>query len=141
MLLNQYGQVVGITTIKVVTGDGSAEALGFAIPSTRVKYVADKLIAGEEIRQGSFGFTVGTFPVEGGGLEIYFVDTRSDCYAKGVQAGDVLIRANGETVSSTQDLVHLKLTRGAGDTVTLELLRKGELYQVDVVLVDPSNLG
>ena len=34
-LINQYGQVVGITTVKIVTDDGSAESLGFAIPSRR----------------------------------------------------------------------------------------------------------
>ena len=51
-LINQYGQVVGITTVKIVTDDGSAESLGFAIPSRRVKYVADSLIAGKQVRRG-----------------------------------------------------------------------------------------
>ena len=53
-LINQYGQVVGITTIKIVTEDGSAEGLGFAIPSQRVKYVADALIDGRKVHTGAF---------------------------------------------------------------------------------------
>ena len=66
-LFNQYGQVVGVTTIKVLAEDGSAESMGFAIPSARVKYVAEQLIAGNEVRLGVFGFSVSTIPVEGGG--------------------------------------------------------------------------
>ena len=139
-LLNQYGQVVGITTIKIVSDDGSAEALGFAIPSTRVKYVADRLIAGQTVRAGAFGFTVGTFPVPSGGLEIYSVDPRSDAFSKGIRPGDILIGANGQEVTGTQTLVHLKLTLGAGDTVRLVFLRGGATYTVDVILTDVAAL-
>lgn len=140
-LINQYGQVVGITTIKIVTKDGSAESLGFAIPSARVKYVADKLIAGDVVRQGSFGFTVATFPVDGGGLELLYVEPRSDCHTKGIQAGDILIRADGQDITCSQDLVRMKLTRGAGDSVELELLRNGEPYTVTITLTDSQTLN
>ena len=68
---------MGINTIKIVTEDGSAEGLGFAIPSARIKYVADRLIAGEEVQTGVFGFTVNTVPVEGGGLELIDVEEDS----------------------------------------------------------------
>ncbi len=141
-LINQYGQVVGVTTIKIVTDDGSAEALGFAIPSTRVKYVVDTLIAGGEIRSGVFGFTVNTRPVEGGGLEIIEVDPASDAYAKGIQAGDVILSANGREVSGTQDLSRIKLSLGPGDGVELTLRRSdGTLYTVEVLLVDTELIG
>lgn len=137
-LINQYGQVVGITTIKIVTDDGSAEALGFAIPSTRVKYVVDALIDGREIHTGVFGFTVITRPAAGGGLEIKEVDPLSDAYAKGVQAGDVIVSANGQSVNGTQDLARLKLALGPGDLVTLTILRGEETITVDVALIDAS---
>ena len=136
-LINQYGQVVGVTTIKIVTDDGSAEALGFAIPSTRVKYVVDTLIDGGEIRSGVFGFTVNTRPLEGGGLEIIEVDPNSDAYAKGIQPGDVILSADGQTVTGIQDLSRLKLARGPGDGVTLTCRREdGTTYSVEVLLVD-----
>ncbi len=123
-LINQYGQVVGITTIKIVTDDGSAEALGFAIPSRRVKYVVDALIAGEEIRTGVFGFTVSTRPLEGGGLEMISGGPQaSDAAAKGLQAGDIILAANGQTVTTTQDLARLKLSMGPGDVITLTIRR------------------
>ena len=137
-LINQYGQVVGVTTIKIVTEDGSAEALGFAIPTTRVKYVVDRLIDGQVIHTGVFGFTVYTFPAEGGGLEIMDVTPSSDAYAKGIRPGDILLAANGQTITSTQDLTRLKQSLGLGDTVSLTYLRDGQSYTVDVALVDPQ---
>ena len=94
-LLDQYGQVMGINTIKIVTEDGSAEGLGFAIPSQRVKYVADRLIAGEKVRAGVFGFTVSTVPLEGGGLQLVEVEKTSDAWVKGLRDGDVILAAGG----------------------------------------------
>jgi len=135
-LLNQYGQVMGINTVKIIAEDGSAEGLGFAIPSRRVKYVADLLIAGEEIRAGRFGFTVSTAAMEGGGLLLKDVERDSDAWTKGLRPGDVILAANGEPVTGTHVLTRLKLSLGAGDAVTLLCLRDGEPFTVDVELVE-----
>ena len=135
-LLNQYGQVMGINTIKIVTEDGSAEGLGFAIPSRRVKYVADHLIAGEAIKAGVFGFTVSTVPLVGGGLELVEVEENSDAWAKGLRKGDIILTANGQPITGIQDLTRLKLSLGPGDTVTLTYLRNEEHYSVDVALIE-----
>ena len=137
-LINQYGQVVGITTVKIVTDDGSAESLGFAIPSRRVKYVADTLIAGKQVRRGIFGFTVLTRTAQGGGLTLDSVDKTSDAYAKGLRAGDVLTAADGQSLNAVEDLVHLKQSMGAGDTVSLTYVRSGQSRTVSVALIDPD---
>ena len=135
-LLNQYGQVMGINTIKIVTDDGSAEGLGFAIPSRRVKYVADRLIAGEEVRAGVFGFMGYDRAAPEGGVQVTSVERNSDAWTKGLQAGDVIVAANGQPVTGMKDLVRLKLSLGAGDTVALTYLRDGERYTVDVELIE-----
>ena len=135
-LIDQYGQVVGITTIKIISDDGSAEALGFAIPSRRVKYVVDTLIDGRAVRTGVFGFSVSTKPAAGGGLELVEVNPNSDAHAKGLQVGDIIRSANGIPVTCTQDLARIKLDLGPGDTVTLTYLREGVSHTVDVALVD-----
>ena len=136
-LFNRYGQVVGINTVKIVSEDGSAEGLGFAIPSRRVKYVADRLIAGEEVRAGIFGFMVYRTLAEGGGLELQSVERSSDAWAKGLRSGDVLLEANGVPIAGLEVLTRLKLDLGAGDSVTLTYLRNGERYTVDVELIEP----
>ena len=135
-LMNQYGQVVGINTVKIVSDDGSAEGLGFAIPSRRVKYVADHLIAGEEIKAGVFGFMVYTKPVPEGGVQLQSVEKSSDAWTKGLRAGDIIIAANGQPVTGLQDLTRLKLGLGTGDAVTLTCLRDGEEFTVDVELIE-----
>ncbi len=135
-LLNQYGQVVGINTIKIIADDGSAESLGFAIPSTRVKYVTDHLIAGEEVRNAAFGFTVSIVQLPEGGLELLDVDPASDAYTQGLRSQDILTSANGLPVSSIQDLVRLKQTLGPGDMVELSYLRDGTSYTIWVELMD-----
>lgn len=137
-LINQYGQVVGITAVKIVTDDGSAESLGFAIPSRRVKYVADTLIAGKTVRRGIFGFTVLTRTAQGGGLTLDSVDKTSDAYAKGLRAGDVLTAADGQSLNAVEDLVRLKQSMGAGDTVSLTYVRSGQSRTVSVALIDPD---
>lgn len=137
-LINQYGQVVGITTVKIVTDDGSAESLGFAIPSRRVKYVADTLIAGKQVRRGIFGFTVLTRTAQEGGLTLDSVDKTSDAYAKGLRAGDVLTAADGQSLNAVEDLVRLKQSMGAGDTVSLTYVRSGQSRTVSVALIDPD---
>ena len=135
-LLNQYGQVVGIVTVKVVTEDGSAESMGFAIPSARVKYVAGCLIDGREIRTGVFGFQVLIIPAEGGGLELDSLDEHSDALAKGLRPGDIIVSVNGRPINSTEELARVKQGLGPGDTVSITYLRDGTPFVADVALID-----
>ena len=139
-LIDMQGRVVGITTVKLVADDGSTEAMGFAIPSTRVKYVADRLIAGEKIVPGAFGITVSTLPVNGAGLEVLGVDKHSDAYEKGIREGDILLKANGLELTSTQVLTRLKVTRGAGDLITLTVQRGEEIFELEIALTPLDNM-
>ena len=138
-LLNQYGQVVGITTIKIVSEDGAAEGMGFAIPSRRVKYVVDRLLAGEKIKPGVFGITVDRYPAEGGGLRVADVAMGSDASSKGIRPGDVLLEVDGVTIRGTEDLARRKLDRGAGDTVSLTCRRNDKIFTVEITLMSPNS--
>ena len=137
-LIDRHGRVVGITTVKIVTKDGSSESLGFAIPSTRVKYVVDRLIAGEQIVHGSLGITVNTIPVGEEGLEILSVDKNSEAYAMGLRPGDVVLRVNGEPLVNSQMFTRIKLTLGAGDTIDLTI-RRGDLILERTVPLTPTD--
>ena len=139
-LIDRYGRLVGITTIKIVSDDGSTESMGFAIPSTRVKYVADRLIAGEEIVPAALGITVNSLPVDGLGLEVLSVSNGSDAREKGLQKGDILLKANGLDLTATQVLTRLKVTRGAGDIITLTVQRGEEIFDLDVALTPLTEL-
>ena len=138
-LIDRYGRVVGITTVKIITSDGSSESLGFAIPSTRVKYVVDRLIAGEEIIHGSLGITVNTIPVsDTGGLEILSVNQDSEAYAVGLRPGDIILRINGDPLTNSQLFTRIKLTMGAGDTLELTV-RRGDIVFDRTVPLTPTD--
>ncbi len=140
-LINQYGQVVGVTTIKIVARDGSTESMGFAIPSVRVKYVVDRLIAGEPVRTAALGITVSTVQADEGGLEVLLVDANSDAAAQGIRPGDVLKEVNGQTITGADVLRRLKLTMAPGDRVTLTWTRDGQSYTAQVAMMDADDMG
>lgn len=140
-LINQYGQVVGVTTIKIVARDGSTESMGFAIPSVRVKYVVDRLIAGEPVRTAALGITVSTVQADEGGLEVLLVDASSDAAAQGIRPGDVLKEVNGQTITGADVLRRLKLTMAPGDRVTLTWSRDGQSRTAQVAMMDADDMG
>lgn len=138
-LINEYGQVVGINTVKIVSDDGSAESMGFAIPSNRVRYVVDQLIAGEDVQDGIFGFSVPVSPTAGTGLELVVVDADSDAAAKGLRPGDVILTAAGYPTNTVQDLYRIRHGYGVGDLIPITYLRDGQLFTVEVELVQPKD--
>ena len=71
-LINEYGQVIGINTLKMSTTDSTeatVEGLGFALPISSVSFVVNDLIANGHYRGApSLGITVTTVEKDGGGI-------------------------------------------------------------------------
>lgn len=134
-LLNDRGQVIGITTIKMVSKDGDIEGLGFAIPSARVKFVADRLIAGEEIVHSAFGITVDRRHLEEGGILVLIVSANAGAAEAGLRPKDVIVAVEGRAVSDTGDLARITRSRGVGDLVDITVRRDGKLLDLTIPLV------
>lgn len=137
-LLNDRGQVVGVTTIKIMSEEGTIEGMGFAIPSVRVKQIADLLIAGEEILSPALGITVRQVSPPDVGLRVEAVDADSP----GVDVllvGDVILAADGESVRTNSDLSRIKSRHVVGETMALTILRAGQELTVEVrLMIAPS---
>lgn len=145
-LLNEYGQVVGVTTLKMSSDWDTIEALGFAIPTATVKTIVDDLIAhGYVTGRPTIGVTVCTIsalpkdegddkPIEG--LYVLSVEEASDAWKQGLREGDILLRANGQMLLEIEDLNDQKTGLQAGDTISLTVWRDGETFEVDVALVE-----
>lgn len=149
-LLNMYGQVVGVTNMKMVANFSQAtiEGIGFAIPTSVVQEIVNQLITdGEVSGRPGIGITVGTMPYGAAeqyslpdGLYISEVEPGSDAYAKGVRSGDVLTAVNGAPVRTTQDVGLIRDGFDVGDTITLTLFRDGRTFDVEVELMDVNEL-
>lgn len=136
-LLNDRGQVVGVTTVKIISDDGSTEALGFAIPTERVKYVVDHLIAGEEILTPVLGITV-QYDAVAGGLKVLEIQPWSDAVVQGMAVGDVITAVNGQPILDSWDLERMKNLQNVGDTIHLIIARNGEALEMSVRLEDSA---
>ena len=134
-LINCYGQVIGINTMKIgaFTDKSGVEGLGFAIPSATVKDVVNQLI-----RQGyvsgrpwlgiqgeSFSPFYQHFYRMPAGLYITGVEAGSPAGQAGIQEGDLLMTMDGETVSSMEILNRLLYNHQVGDSVELTIYRSG----------------
>ena len=147
-LFNMYGQVVGITNMKMMSYFSSIEGIGFAIPSSTVKTVVDQLAVNGEVRgRPSIGITVGAVPPEAlesyelpEGLYISAVAESSDAAAQGIQVGDILTAIDGQRVSSTEEVAEIKNARSVGDSLRLTIWRSGETFDVKVRLMDTNDV-
>lgn len=147
-LFNMYGQVIGVTNMKMMSSYSSIEGIGFAIPSSTIAAVADSLMQYGEVRgRTAIGVTVGAIPENvtshydlPTGLYVSAVEEKSDAAAKGIQQGDIITAVNGNPASATSDILTVKNTLSVGDTITFTIWRDGETFDVDVILVDENDL-
>ena len=159
-LLNRKREVVGVNTA-IETQSGGFQGVGFAIPSNTVERVIPTIIEegeyehpwigvrGRDLTQpmaeemeleNSTGFLVSEVvddsPADEAGLQPSTEAVEID----GVEmlvGGDVITGIDGREVRGIEDILeHLALRTNVGDEVTLEVIRNGEVQEVDLTL-DP----
>lgn len=143
-LINCYGQVVGINTMKM--GDSmnleGVEGLGFAIPSATVQEIVNQLISqgyvsgrptlgitGEPI--SSFYLFYYNLPE---GLHIIDVADGSSADDAGIQPGDILISLDDVRITTPEALETLLYQYTPGDTVQLVIYRSGRQYRISLTV-------
>lgn len=143
-LINCYGQVIGINTMKIGDYMSSAgvEGLGFAIPSVTVEEIVNQLLSqGYVSGRPDLGIaceTVSSF------LQIYYnipqgvyitaVSSGSNAQQLGISAGDIILSFDGVRITDTQTLNSLLYTHNAYDTVPIVIYRSGNQYQLTLTL-------
>ncbi len=146
-LINCYGQVVGINTMKMSSYSSTSatvEGLGFAIPITAAKPIIDELIGqGYVSGRPALGIQGDTLDIRAqffyhlpSGVIITGILEESDAAAQGLAVDDLIVGFNDIPISSLEDLVAAKNDLVAGETVLLTIYRNGKYYQVEVELMD-----
>ena len=146
-LINCYGQVIGINTMKLRSYySTTAEGLGFAIPMAVAKPILEELMEnGYVAGRPAIGISYDTLPLAfriyynlPEGVYISAVYDGSDAQAKGVAAGDIITAVNGMRVTSIDELNRVKNQFTAGDSITLTLYNGGSYRDVEVTLIDQA---
>jgi len=139
-LVNMYGEVVGITT-QVIRG--TAEGIGFAISSDTIKPIVEELIDKGRVERGYLGINlINITPgiaeefdlAVDSGVGIGSVQDDSPADRAGLEAGDIIVGAAGEEINNSGDLLKVLTEHRAGETVTIEYYREGDLQEVKVTL-------
>ena len=141
-LFDASGAVIGInSSIKSLSSSSDGQAgsigLGFAIPSDLVVSVADQLIATGSASHGMLGVTVKAATTTVGsdtyvGAEVQDVSAGSGASAAGIRAGDVIVKVEGQEVTSPKQLIGYVRRYKAGDTVSMTIVRDGQTQDVSV---------
>ena len=145
-LINSYGQVVGINTMKIgaFTDKSGVEGLGFAIPSATVMEIVNQLISqgyvsGRPwlgIKGENFSSFYQRFYRVPAGLYITEVQPGSPAAEAGIVAGDILTRIDGESVSTMEALNNLLYAHQVGDSLSLVIYRAQGQATVTVTLTE-----
>ncbi len=140
-LINCFGQVIGINTMKIGTFTDSAgvEGLGFAIPSAYAKEIVNQLITQGYVSGRPTlsleGEWVSVFQQQFGRLPagLYITKAREDL---GIRAKDILVYVDDVRVTSEDELAEVLYSHQVGDTVILGFYRDGRQFRVKYVLTE-----
>ena len=144
-LINVYGQVVGINTMKMGSSSTvSVEGLGFAIPIASTAYMINDLIAYGEIHgEVMIGVSVQIAPVtlDSGetALLVMEVTPGGPGDEVGIQKGDLILKADGEALTKSTDLLRVRRRHEAGETLSLLVERDGRRFTADIVLRESTS--
>jgi Do/DeqQ family serine protease len=146
-LVNLKGEVIGINTAIVATGQG----IGFAIPANMVKRVTSQLIDRGRVTRGWIGVAMEPLTAELAqslglrdthGAVVARVYPGSPAATAGLQQNDVIVAFEGASVEDYHHLQRLSADAEVGKQVTLGIVRNRERRNVPLTVAEaPDRAG
>lgn len=139
-LVNIDGEVVGINTA-IYSESGGSVGIGFAIPASQAKLIAELLIEKGKVERGFMGvlpddlkgFQKKDWKVENGAVATE-VPNDGPAAAAGMKQNDVIVRIGTYTVRNQGDVRNAMLRYGPGSSVPVEVVRDGNSQVLNVKL-------
>lgn len=156
-LLNMQGQVIGINTAAIISGQGGFSGIGLAISSNTVNRVVPSLIEKGSYAHPYLGLTAATLtsdlvqsviglapdfqgilvdtvtkggPVDKAGIR----GSTTDQYGK-KHGGDIITSVDNQSVKRVEDLIsYVELHKSVGEKITLGVYRNGQMLNLQATL-------
>ncbi len=141
-LLNTKGEVVGINS-QIFSRSGGSVGVSFAIPIDEAIRVADQLKASGRVARGKIGVAIEPLTkelAEGLGLGkpngalIGGVERGGPAEKAGIEAGDVILKFDGNSIEKSIELPRLAGAKKPGTSVVLSVWHQGKIKEVTLVL-------
>ncbi|MGD9239761.1 MAG: DegQ family serine endoprotease [Desulfobacterales bacterium] len=139
-LLNLKGEVVGINTAIVATGQG----IGFAIPVNLAKGIIVALKSEGEVTRGWLGVAIQDLSSDM--AEYYEIKSKKGVFVAdvfegdpadraGIKAKDIILEVNGQKIKTSRQLTSMIAAIPVGETAKIKILRDGKEKTVNVKIV------
>ena len=145
-LVNSRGEVIGITSA-IASPTGVNAGYGFAIPITLAKKVMEDIIAHGRVRVAVLGIQIdevspedaavaGMKEIRGAKIQGFGTTGQSAAERAGMQAGDVIVTADGQAVDRVSTLQRIVRNHNPGETIDVEVMRYGQKKSFRVRLTE-----
>lgn len=143
-LLNVYGEVIGINTAIVASGQG----LGFAIPINMAKPIFTQLIQKGSVSRGYMGVTIQPVTEElaqsfglkqAKGALVNSIIKGSPADKAGILQGDVITALNSTEIKDPSHLQRMVAEAGIGKTAKVTIFREGKIIELNMTLASADS--
>jgi serine protease Do len=144
-LINMNGEVVGINTAIIASGQG----IGFAIPINLAEGVITQLQSEGEVTRGWLGVAIQDITEEM--ADYYGIENKTGVFVAdvfkgdpadqaGIKAKDIILEVNGKKTGSSRQLTSMIAGIAVGQTATLKVLRDSQekIFRVKVAKRDEA---
>ncbi|SDG01275.1 DegQ family serine endoprotease [Desulfovibrio legallii] len=138
-LLNLQGQVIGINTAIIASGQG----IGFAIPSNMASNIINQIKSGKKVSRGWIGVTIqdvdeGTSKAlglgEAKGALVGSVMEGEPAAKAGMKDGDIILRVDGKDIADAAALLRAIADKAPGSKAAIVVWRDGKTREFTVTL-------
>lgn len=150
-LLDSHGRMIGINS-QIESPSGASAGVGFAIPVNIAKRIVPQLVRNGSVQRPTLSITMRNvedlgqqLPVSDG-VVIWSVRTGGAAANaglrglaqtdEGIELGDIIVGIDGQKVSKDDDIYRLLDKHQIGDTINVEVIRRGRRTSVPVRLTE-----
>jgi len=143
-LINMRGEVVGINS-QIYSRSGGSMGISFSIPMDEAVRVSEQLRSSGRVTRGRIGVQIDQVSKEVAesiglsrpqGALVRAVEPGAPADKAGVEAGDIILKFNGNAVEKVSDLPRLVGGTKPGSRATLTIFRRGSTKDLNITIAE-----